>query len=68
MLPKLLTSIFGSRNERQLKQYQRVVAQVNALESQFEALDDAALRGMTDEFRKRFTLGETLDALLKELA
>ena len=66
MLPKLLTSIFGSRNERLLKQYQRTVAQVNALESQFEALDDAALRAMTDEFRKRFTLGETLDALLPE--
>jgi preprotein translocase subunit SecA len=66
MLPKLLTSIFGSRNERLLKQYQRVVDQVNALESQFEALDDAALKAMTDEFRKRFTAGETLDHLLPE--
>jgi preprotein translocase subunit SecA len=66
MLPKLLTSIFGSRNERLLKQYQRVVDQVNALESQFEALDDAALKAMTDEFRKRFTAGETLDNLLPE--
>ena len=37
MLPKLLTSIFGSRNDRLLKQYRQVVAQVNALESQFEA-------------------------------
>ncbi len=66
MLPKLLTSIFGSRNERLLKQYQRVVDQVNALESQFEALDDAALKAMTEEFRKRFTQGETLDMLLPE--
>jgi preprotein translocase subunit SecA len=66
MLPKLLTSIFGSRNERLLKQYRRVVDQVNALESQFEALDDAALKAMTDEFRKRFTAGETLDNLLPE--
>ena len=41
MLPKLLTSIFGSRNDRLLKQYRQVVAQVNALEPQFEALDDA---------------------------
>jgi preprotein translocase subunit SecA len=66
MLPKLLTSIFGSRNERLLKLYQRVVNQVNALESQFEALDDAALKAMTDEFRKRYTQGETLDNLLPE--
>ena len=41
MLPKLLTSIFGSRNERLLKQYRRVVDQINALEPSFEALDDA---------------------------
>ncbi len=66
MLPKLLTSIFGSRNDRLLKQYRQVVAQVNALESTFEALDDAALIAKTDEFRKRFAGGETLDALLPE--
>ena len=66
MLPKLLTSIFGSRNDRLLKQYRLVVAQVNALEAQFEALDDAALRAKTDEFRKRHAAGESLDALLPE--
>ena len=66
MLPKLLTSIFGSRNDRLLKQYRQVVVRVNALESQFEALDDAALVAKTDEFRKRFAAGETLDALLPE--
>jgi preprotein translocase subunit SecA len=66
MLPKLLTSIFGSRNDRLLKQYRSVVAQINALESQFEALDDAALTAKTDEFRKRFADGETLDSLLPE--
>ena len=48
MLPKLLTSIFGSRNDRLLKQYRRVVSQVNALETSFETLDDAALRAKTD--------------------
>ncbi len=48
MLPKLLTSIFGSRNERLLKQYRRVVAQVNALEAKFEGLPDDALKAMTD--------------------
>jgi preprotein translocase subunit SecA len=45
MLPKLLTSIFGSRNDRLLKQYRTVVAKINSLEPQFEALDDAGLRG-----------------------
>ncbi len=66
MLPKILTSIFGSRNERLLKQYRRVVTDVNALEPQFEALDDAALKTKTDEFRQRFVKGETLDDLLPE--
>jgi preprotein translocase subunit SecA len=66
MLPKLLTSIFGSRNDRLLKQYRQVVAQVNALESTFEALDDAALKAKTDAFRQRFAGGETLDAMLPE--
>ena len=66
MLPKLLTSIFGSRNERLLKQYRRVVEKVNALEPQFEALDDDALRAKTEEFRQRIAQGATLDDLLPE--
>ena len=66
MLPKLLTSIFGSRNDRLLKQYRQVVARVNALELQFEALDDAALVAKTDEFRQRHAGGESLDTLLPE--
>ncbi|MCW5666011.1 MAG: preprotein translocase subunit SecA [Piscinibacter sp.] len=66
MLPKLLTSIFGSRNERLLKQYRRVVAQINALEPAFETLSDEALKAKTDEFRARHAKGETLDALLPE--
>ncbi len=66
MLPKLLTSIFGSRNDRLLKQYRTVVQKVNALEPAFEALDDAALRAKTDEWRQRVAAGEDLDALLPE--
>ena len=66
MLPKLLTSIFGSRNDRLLKQYRTVVQKVNALEPAFEALDDAALRAKTDEWRQRVASGEDLDALLPE--
>jgi preprotein translocase subunit SecA len=66
MLPKLLTQIFGSRNDRLLKQYRRVVERINALEPQFEALDDGALRAKTDEFRQRLAQGATLDDLLPE--
>jgi preprotein translocase subunit SecA len=66
MLPKLLTSIFGSRNDRLLKQYRQVVAQVNALESQYEALDDAALKGKTAQLRERFASGESLEKMLPE--
>ncbi len=66
MLPKLLTSIFGSRNDRLLKQYRQVVAQINALEPQFEALDDSALVAKTAEFRQRFAQGEALDLILPE--
>ncbi len=66
MLPKILTSIFGSRNERLLKQFRAVVAKINALEPQFEALDDAALRAKTAEFKARLEQGSTLDDLLPE--
>ncbi|MDN3545352.1 preprotein translocase subunit SecA [Kinneretia asaccharophila] len=66
MLPKLLTQIFGSRNDRLLKQYRRVVQQINALEPQFEGLSDEQLRAKTDEFKQRVAGGEKLDALLPE--
>ncbi|HSB99109.1 MAG TPA: DEAD/DEAH box helicase, partial [Burkholderiaceae bacterium] len=66
MLPKILTSIFGSRNDRLLKQYGRVVERINALEGELERLDDAALRAKTDEFRQRVTQGAAVDDLLPE--
>ncbi|MBE7417980.1 MAG: preprotein translocase subunit SecA [Ideonella sp.] len=66
MLPKILTSIFGSRNDRLLKQYRRVVERINALETGLEQLDDAALRAKTDEFRQRVAQGSALDDLLPE--
>ena len=66
MLPKILTQIFGSRNDRLLKGYRRVVEQVNALEAQFGKLSDEALRGKTAEFRQRLESGSTLDDLLPE--
>jgi preprotein translocase subunit SecA len=66
MFPKILTQIFGSRNDRLLKTYRRTVEAINALESQFEQMDDAALRVKTDEFRQRLAAGTTLDDLLPE--
>ena len=66
MLPKLLTQIFGSRNERLLKQYRRVVQQVNALEPQFESLSDDELRAKTESFKQRVQGGESLDEILPE--
>ncbi|MBU3737004.1 MAG: preprotein translocase subunit SecA, partial [Methylobacterium sp.] len=66
MLDTFLKSIFGSRNERLLKQYRKRVAAINALEPTIEALSDDALKAKTQEFRDRFAKGETLDALLPE--
>ena len=58
--------IFGSRNQRLVKQYQKTVAAINALETQIEKLTDDQLRGKTDEFRQRVAAGESLDKLLPE--
>ncbi len=66
MAKNFLTRIFGSRNDRLLKQYRTVVARINALEPQLEQLTDDALRGKTQEFKDRIAKGETLDALLPE--
>mgnify|MGYP001788625195 FL=1 len=66
MFPKILTQIFGSRNDRLLKTYRRTVEQINALEPQFEKLTDVELRAKTEEFRQRLQSGSTLDDLLPE--
>ena len=62
----VLTKIFGSRNERLLKQYSRNVVRINALEPEIAKLSDGALKGKTGEFKKRLAEGATLDALLPE--
>jgi len=66
MFNRALTNLFGSRNERVLRQLSKTVSRINALEQQFEKLDDAALRGKTDEFRQRLAEGSSLDKLLPE--
>jgi preprotein translocase subunit SecA len=66
MAINILTKIFGSRNDRLLKQYRAVVARINAMEAQFETLSDDGLRAKTQEFKDRVAKGETLDAVLPE--
>ena len=66
MASNILTKIFGSRNDRLLKTYRKTVDQINALETQYEKLDDDQLRAKTQEFRDRVAAGEALDALLPE--
>ena len=66
MISGLLKKIFGSRNDRLIKQYSQAVKRINVLEPSMQALSDEALRAKTDEFRQRFAQGETLDALLPE--
>ena len=63
---QFLTQIFGSRNDRLLKQYRKTVERINALEASLEPLSDDELRQKTDEFRARLAQGATLDELLPE--
>src|SRR5690606_14496052 len=66
MIQKLLTRIFGSRNQRMLKGYRKTVAEINALEPAMQALSDEQLTAKTAEFRQRIAAGEAVDALLPE--
>ena len=66
MLTNLAKKMFGSRNDRLLKQYRKNVTRINALESQMEALDDAALQAKTAELKQRVADGSSLDDILVE--
>lgn len=66
MAINILTKIFGSRNDRLLKQYQAVVTRINAMEVQLEQLTDDGLRAKTQDFKDRLAKGESLDAILPE--
>ncbi len=66
MFTHILKKIFGSRNERLLRQYRKTVERINSLEPSVKALDDQALQGRTTEFRNRLEQGEALDDLLPE--
>src|SRR6266699_3111751 len=66
MIPNILTKIFGSRNERLLKQYAQVVTEINALEPAIAALSDDELKAKTPMLKERVAKGETLDAIMPE--
>ncbi|TCW32889.1 preprotein translocase subunit SecA [Gulbenkiania mobilis] len=66
MISTLLKKVFGSRNDRLLKQYRQTVLRINALEEGLKALSDEALAAKTPEFKQRLAQGETLEGLLPE--
>jgi preprotein translocase subunit SecA len=66
MVTGLLKKIFGSRNDRLLKQYKRIVSQINELEQSIAQLDDAALQAKTAEFKSKLAAGQSLDDILPE--
>ncbi len=66
MVQIFLKKIFGTKNEREIKSYLPLVEKINSLEDGISHLTDSALRGKTDEFRKRLEAGDTLDDLLPE--
>ncbi len=66
MISGILKKVFGSRNDRLVRQYGQTVKKINALEPAMQALSDEQLQGKTVEFRQRLEKGETLDALLPE--
>ncbi|ABZ75038.1 preprotein translocase, SecA subunit [Shewanella halifaxensis HAW-EB4] len=66
MFGKLLTKVFGSRNDRTLKAFGKVVTKINALEAEYEKLSDEELKAKTLHFRERLDGGETLEGVLPE--
>jgi len=66
MISNLFTKIFGSRNDRTIKNLRKTVALINALETQLEALSDEDLKAKTAEFRERYDNGQSLDDILPE--
>ena len=66
MINRLLTSVFGSRNERLLKQLDAIVKKVNSHEAAMKAMSDDELKAQTQKFKDRIANGESLDKLLPE--
>jgi preprotein translocase subunit SecA len=67
MIGKALTKVFGSKNDRTLKQIKPIINRINELEDTVSSLDDAQLAARTVEFRERLAKGEDIDKLLPEV-
>ena len=66
MLSKIIGSVVGTKNDRELKRMRKVVSKINAHEATIQALSDEQLQQRTEEFKARHQKGESLDALLPE--
>ena len=66
MVLNLLTKVFGSKNERELKRFEPIVEKINALEPEIQALSDEQLKARTAVFKQRIDQGEALDDILPE--
>ena len=65
-LGKIAKKVFGTPNDRRIREVQTIVDSINALEKDFSLLSDSEISSKTEEFKKRFGEGETLDTLLPE--
>ncbi len=66
MVMQVLSKVFGSKNERELKRMGKIAAQINTFEDEFEKLDDLAIQNKKEEFRERVEGGESLEDILPE--
>ncbi|MEL0028281.1 MAG: preprotein translocase subunit SecA, partial [Perlucidibaca sp.] len=66
MFSRLVSGLFGTKNERELKRMRQIVERINALEAATDVLSDAELKARTSEFQQRYQAGESLDAMLPE--
>ena len=66
MISRLLSKVFGTKNTREIKRLQRIVARITSLEAEMETLSDSEIKAKRTEFKSRFESGESLDALLPE--
>lgn len=66
MLIKLLTKVFGSRNDRTLRRMRKAVSLINAMEPEMEKLSDDELKAKTNEFRARIEKGESVESLIRK--
>ena len=65
-MPNFLSKLLSLGSDKELKEYERIAAQVNELEPKYQAMSDDELHAVTAVFRERYAAGETLDQLLPD--